>query len=93
MVVLHLHGQIAYCFIDRSRCSKAVASDCKIILEEGEQLKLTELQNGPSWLIVDCADKPGGKLDLCSFSEVNNKVLGLAGTDTTPEGFLYDVGG
>lgn len=33
--------------------------------------------NGPSWLIVDCDAKAGG----------------LAGTDTTPEGFLYDVGG
>ncbi|KAH7250109.1 uncharacterized protein BKA55DRAFT_568800 [Fusarium redolens] len=33
--------------------------------------------NGPSWLIVDSSDKAGG----------------LAGTDTTPEGFLYDVGG
>ncbi|UKZ77232.1 hypothetical protein TrVFT333_004951 [Trichoderma virens FT-333] len=32
---------------------------------------------GPSWLIVDSSDKAGG----------------LAGTDTTPEGFLYDVGG
>jgi protoporphyrinogen oxidase len=33
--------------------------------------------NGPSWLIVDSAEKAGG----------------LASTDTTPEGFLYDVGG
>ncbi|QUC23966.1 uncharacterized protein UV8b_08207 [Ustilaginoidea virens] len=33
--------------------------------------------NGPSWLIVDSSDKAGG----------------LAGTDTTEEGFLYDVGG
>ncbi|UPK89957.1 hypothetical protein LCI18_000892 [Fusarium solani-melongenae] len=33
--------------------------------------------NGPSWLIVDSSDKAGG----------------LAGTDVTPEGFLYDVGG
>ncbi|KAF4126310.1 Flavin containing amine oxidoreductase [Geosmithia morbida] len=33
--------------------------------------------NGPSWLILDSADKAGG----------------LAGTDTTDEGFLYDVGG
>ncbi|TKW59866.1 hypothetical protein CTA1_1455 [Colletotrichum tanaceti] len=33
--------------------------------------------NGPSWLLVDSAEKAGG----------------LAGTDTTPEGFLYDVGG
>jgi protoporphyrinogen oxidase len=33
--------------------------------------------NGPSWLIVDSADKAGG----------------LASTDTTDEGFLYDVGG
>uniref|UniRef100_A0A098DX86 Amine oxidase domain-containing protein n=5 Tax=Fusarium sambucinum species complex TaxID=569360 RepID=A0A098DX86_GIBZE len=33
--------------------------------------------NGPSWLIVDSSDKAGG----------------LASTDTTPEGFLYDVGG
>lgn len=33
--------------------------------------------NGPSWLIVDSSDKAGG----------------LAGTDTTDEGFLYDVGG
>ncbi|KAL5600992.1 hypothetical protein BROUX41_005823 [Berkeleyomyces rouxiae] len=33
--------------------------------------------NGPSWLIIDSADKAGG----------------LAGTDTTPEGFLFDVGG
>uniref|UniRef100_A0A8H7NL23 Amine oxidase domain-containing protein n=1 Tax=Bionectria ochroleuca TaxID=29856 RepID=A0A8H7NL23_BIOOC len=33
--------------------------------------------NGPSWLILDSSDKAGG----------------LAGTDTTPEGFLYDVGG
>ncbi|KAL7819202.1 FAD/NAD(P)-binding domain-containing protein [Trichoderma aethiopicum] len=32
---------------------------------------------GPSWLIVDAADKAGG----------------LASTDVTPEGFLYDVGG
>ncbi|EFW98470.1 udp-galactopyranose mutase [Grosmannia clavigera kw1407] len=33
--------------------------------------------NGPSWLIVDANDKAGG----------------LASTDVTPEGFLYDVGG
>ncbi|CAM1503977.1 Fc.00g015680.m01.CDS01 [Cosmosporella sp. VM-42] len=33
--------------------------------------------NGPSWLIVDSADKAGG----------------LASTDVTDEGFLYDVGG
>jgi len=33
--------------------------------------------NGPSWLIVDSNPIPGG----------------LASTDTTPEGFLYDVGG
>ncbi|KAI0665560.1 UDP-galactopyranose mutase [Trametes maxima] len=32
---------------------------------------------GPSWLIVDSNHKPGG----------------LASTDMTPEGFLYDVGG
>ncbi|KAL8762592.1 MAG: hypothetical protein Q9184_001446 [Pyrenodesmia sp. 2 TL-2023] len=33
--------------------------------------------NGPSWLIIDCNETPGG----------------LASTDVTPEGFLYDVGG
>ncbi|KAL2213797.1 UDP-galactopyranose mutase [Sarocladium strictum] len=33
--------------------------------------------NGPSWLIVDSGDKAGG----------------LASTDVTDEGFLYDVGG
>jgi protoporphyrinogen oxidase len=33
--------------------------------------------DGPSWLIVDSNETPGG----------------LASTDTTPEGFLYDVGG
>ncbi|KAI0819719.1 UDP-galactopyranose mutase [Trametes gibbosa] len=33
--------------------------------------------NGPSWLLIDCNEKPGG----------------LASTDITPEGFLYDVGG
>jgi protoporphyrinogen oxidase len=33
--------------------------------------------NGPSWLILDSNDKAGG----------------LASTDVTPEGFLYDVGG
>lgn len=33
--------------------------------------------NGPSWMIIDRAEKAGG----------------LAGTDVTPEGFLYDVGG
>ncbi|KAH8175605.1 flavin containing amine oxidoreductase domain-containing protein [Sarocladium implicatum] len=33
--------------------------------------------NGPSWLIVDSSDKAGG----------------LASTDVTDEGFLYDVGG
>ncbi|KAH9847065.1 UDP-galactopyranose mutase [Lenzites betulinus] len=33
--------------------------------------------NGPSWLLVDSNAKPGG----------------LASTDTTAEGFLYDVGG
>ncbi|KFY83843.1 hypothetical protein V500_09839 [Pseudogymnoascus sp. VKM F-4518 (FW-2643)] len=33
--------------------------------------------NGPSWLIVDANETPGG----------------LASTDITPEGFLYDVGG
>ncbi|KAK8183289.1 UDP-galactopyranose mutase [Phyllosticta capitalensis] len=33
--------------------------------------------NGPSWLIIDSNETPGG----------------LASTDTTPEGFLYDVGG
>ncbi|OBT73369.1 hypothetical protein VF21_07697 [Pseudogymnoascus sp. 05NY08] len=33
--------------------------------------------NGPSWLIVDANETPGG----------------LASTDVTPEGFLYDVGG
>ncbi|KAF5848486.1 hypothetical protein GGP41_005893 [Bipolaris sorokiniana] len=33
--------------------------------------------DGPSWLIVDANETPGG----------------LASTDTTPEGFLYDVGG
>ncbi|KAI4200677.1 MAG: hypothetical protein LQ346_002339 [Caloplaca aetnensis] len=33
--------------------------------------------NGPSWMIIDCNETPGG----------------LASTDVTPEGFLYDVGG
>ncbi|KAL6150669.1 hypothetical protein ACJQWK_00154 [Exserohilum turcicum] len=33
--------------------------------------------DGPSWMIVDANETPGG----------------LASTDTTPEGFLYDVGG
>ncbi|RKF71792.1 putative udp-galactopyranose mutase [Golovinomyces cichoracearum] len=33
--------------------------------------------NGPSWLIIDANETPGG----------------LASTDTTAEGFLYDVGG
>ncbi|CAK7274108.1 hypothetical protein SEPCBS57363_005992 [Sporothrix epigloea] len=33
--------------------------------------------NGPSWLILDSNEKAGG----------------LASTDVTPEGFLYDVGG
>ncbi|TBU30339.1 FAD/NAD(P)-binding domain-containing protein [Dichomitus squalens] len=33
--------------------------------------------DGPSWMIVDCNSKPGG----------------LAATNTTPEGFLFDVGG
>ncbi|KXT14747.1 hypothetical protein AC579_4409, partial [Pseudocercospora musae] len=33
--------------------------------------------DGPSWMIVDSNDVPGG----------------LASTDVTPEGFLYDVGG
>jgi protoporphyrinogen oxidase len=33
--------------------------------------------NGPSWMIIDSNETPGG----------------LASTDTTPEGFLYDVGG
>lgn len=33
--------------------------------------------DGPSWMIIDSNEKPGG----------------LASTDTTPEGFLYDVGG
>lgn len=42
----------------------------------GAAKRLNQL-NGPSWMIVDCADKAGG----------------LAGTDVTPEGFLYDVGG
>ncbi|MCJ1335106.1 hypothetical protein MMC09_000372 [Bachmanniomyces sp. S44760] len=33
--------------------------------------------DGPSWLIIDSSETPGG----------------LASTDVTPEGFLYDVGG
>lgn len=33
--------------------------------------------NGPSWMLVDSNETPGG----------------LASTDVTPEGFLYDVGG
>ncbi|EAQ86660.1 conserved hypothetical protein [Chaetomium globosum CBS 148.51] len=33
--------------------------------------------NGPSWMIIDANEKAGG----------------LASTDITPEGFLYDVGG
>ncbi|EZF30417.1 hypothetical protein H109_00693 [Trichophyton interdigitale MR816] len=33
--------------------------------------------NGPSWMVVDSNEVPGG----------------LASTDVTPEGFLYDVGG
>ncbi|KAK3297673.1 uncharacterized protein B0H64DRAFT_129633 [Chaetomium fimeti] len=33
--------------------------------------------NGPSWMIIDSNEKAGG----------------LASTDVTPEGFLYDVGG
>jgi protoporphyrinogen oxidase len=33
--------------------------------------------NGPSWMIIDANEKAGG----------------LASTDVTPEGFLYDVGG
>ncbi|MCJ1464642.1 hypothetical protein MMC07_003255 [Pseudocyphellaria aurata] len=33
--------------------------------------------DGPSWTIIDSNEKPGG----------------LASTDVTPEGFLYDVGG
>ncbi|KAK4991921.1 hypothetical protein LTR50_001540 [Elasticomyces elasticus] len=36
-----------------------------------------QCQDGPSWMIVDSNETPGG----------------LASTDVTPEGFLYDVGG
>ncbi|KAI1984303.1 hypothetical protein LOZ53_005509 [Ophidiomyces ophidiicola] len=42
----------------------------------GAAKRLNQL-NGPSWMIVDCNETPGG----------------LASTDVTPEGFLYDVGG
>ncbi|KAL6715272.1 hypothetical protein ACLMJK_007536 [Lecanora helva] len=35
------------------------------------------MQDGPSWMIIDSNETPGG----------------LASTDVTPEGFLYDVGG
>ncbi|KAI9696077.1 MAG: hypothetical protein M1836_005908 [Candelina mexicana] len=42
----------------------------------GAAKRLNQL-NGPSWLIIDSNEIPGG----------------LASTDVTPEGFLYDVGG
>ncbi|KAI9714942.1 MAG: hypothetical protein M1812_006255 [Candelaria pacifica] len=42
----------------------------------GAAKRLNQL-NGPSWLIIDSNETPGG----------------LASTDITPEGFLYDVGG
>ncbi|KAI4280069.1 MAG: hypothetical protein L6R38_004735 [Xanthoria sp. 2 TBL-2021] len=42
----------------------------------GAAKRLNQL-NGPSWMIIDSNETPGG----------------LASTDITPEGFLYDVGG
>ncbi|KAK5131574.1 hypothetical protein LTR08_000829 [Meristemomyces frigidus] len=42
----------------------------------GAAKRLNQL-DGPSWMIIDTTDIPGG----------------LASTDVTPEGFLYDVGG
>lgn len=63
--------------VDRPRCCKATQSVGKSSGRKHYAGDLISFQNGPSWLIVDCADKAGG----------------LAGTDTTPEGFLYDVGG
>ncbi|KAL2042508.1 hypothetical protein N7G274_005001 [Stereocaulon virgatum] len=42
----------------------------------GAAKRLNQL-DGPSWMIIDSNETPGG----------------LASTDTTPEGFLYDVGG
>lgn len=42
----------------------------------GAAKRLNQL-NGPSWMIIDSNETPGG----------------LASTDVTPEGFLYDVGG
>ncbi|MCJ1473691.1 hypothetical protein MMC13_002342 [Lambiella insularis] len=43
---------------------------------QGAAKRLHQL-DGPSWMIIDSNEIPGG----------------LASTDTTPEGFLYDVGG
>ncbi|MCJ1282676.1 hypothetical protein MMC26_002001 [Xylographa opegraphella] len=43
---------------------------------QGAAKRLNQL-DGPSWMIIDSNEIPGG----------------LASTDTTPEGFLYDVGG
>ncbi|KAL8744624.1 MAG: hypothetical protein Q9190_003152 [Brigantiaea leucoxantha] len=42
----------------------------------GAAKRLNQL-DGPSWMIIDSTETPGG----------------LASTDVTPEGFLYDVGG
>ncbi|EGY22477.1 UDP-galactopyranose mutase [Verticillium dahliae VdLs.17] len=46
-------------------------------LGAAKRLNQLRRQNGPSWLILDANEKAGG----------------LASTDVTPEGFLYDVGG
>ncbi|KAK5743528.1 hypothetical protein LTR17_002703 [Elasticomyces elasticus] len=43
---------------------------------QGAAKRLNQI-NGPSWMIIDSNEVPGG----------------LASTDVTPEGFLYDVGG
>ncbi|KAI9750718.1 MAG: hypothetical protein M1815_001653 [Lichina confinis] len=78
-------GHSAQKSIDRSKMGSATASpdisvDVLVIGAGPTGLgaaKRLNQSDGPSWLIVDANEIPGG----------------LASTDVTPEGFLYDVGG
>lgn len=65
---------------DRSRCCEETQPNRKFLGRSSicEQ-HLISLQNGPSWLIVDCSDKPGGKYPLfCSRSSLTSLQVWLA---------------
>lgn len=79
--------------LDRSRCSKEIKPDCKTRRPRCGLLSLTEVARTAHLGLLSTALRRLAVSRVCPLSRATLTRTGLASTDTTPEGFLYDVGG